>query len=348
MFSKMKHWVTNTFSKYSRLRWFKDVLSVYKYSFFDQNHDSQELVETVLGNDTMYDKMKSTSVWVAYEKNNTDMKKIEIAKTLLFRYPVYFGEYIKDWINVKKANEVFPYLKEIEDMNIEPSTIYTLGSLILSKNKWIGMLHTWGINFESTETYDYQHFVHKQKINFSQYEKRTREMFFTVFRALEKMIERNHNNHNDHYERVYLRIPLLGLGSYLAAISSEKEKEMCRKVFFRVLKEISSRFIKTSKLPLKVFLCHRDSSNVFDSVQSSDSFEISDNLFEISNDPTTLDVIVNAWDSSSFIGNGGSKDPTIDGFVGAGLDGYIECAAYAQNIFFLPELAYQLELVDYN
>jgi len=29
-------------------------------------------------------------------------------------------------------------------------------------------------------------------------------------------------------------------------------------------------------------------------------------------------VLVNAWDSSSFIGNGGSRDPTVDGFFVSG------------------------------
>jgi hypothetical protein len=49
-----------------------------------------------------------------------------------------------------------------------------------------------------------------------------------------------------------------------------------------------------------------------------------------------LTIIVNAWDSHSFIGNGGSRDNSIDGKIVAGINGSIECAAYSQNPFFIP------------
>jgi hypothetical protein len=346
MFSHMKHWVMNTFTYQSRLEWFKNVMSIYNFSFFDKKYRSQQLIDMVLRNDQMYDLMKSTAVWVAYSSDQSEEKKIEIAKTLLFRYPVYFGKYREDWINVDKANTVFPYLPEMKQMNIEPSTIYTLGSLIPSyinnkdpNYKWIGMLHTWGINFESKDTYDYHRYHDENgQIIFSLYETGVKEMLYTVVKALETLVEKTYKISNK-YKRVHLRVPAIGLGAYLEAVSSEKDKETCRSIFKKSLQEIMSSF--KSPLPVDVLLCQREKL-----IQFSDSIKDCDNLFELSDDPTVLDVIVNAWDSYSFVGNGGANDPTIDGFVGSGLNGYIECAAYAQNIFFLPQLAYQLNVVN--
>ena len=51
-------------------------------------------------------------------------------------------------------------------------------------------------------------------------------------------------------------------------------------------------------------------------------------------------VLVNAWDSHSYIGNGGAGDPTIDGFMvaGTGPGRRLRNSSYLQNPFFSTAL----------
>ena len=53
-----------------------------------------------------------------------------------------------------------------------------------------------------------------------------------------------------------------------------------------------------------------------------------------------LQCIINAWDSRSWIGNGGSKDSTIDGMLisGAGAATKLPNTSYLHNPFFTPTL----------
>jgi hypothetical protein len=83
---------------------------------------------------------------------------------------------------------------------------------------------------------------------------------------------------------------------------------------------------------------------IYNLLPSNTVVKYKNDLLKITNtDPDV--IIVNAWDSHSFIGNGGSLDNTIDGMIGAGINRYIECAAYAQNPFFIPQIVWKLEYV---
>ena len=66
------------------------------------------------------------------------------------------------------------------------------------------------------------------------------------------------------------------------------------------------------------------------------------NLMKLPNqDPNIIDVVVNAWDNRSFVGNGGSHDKTIDGFVVANAGGYnndFRNTSYHHNFFFNPSM----------
>ena len=67
-----------------------------------------------------------------------------------------------------------------------------------------------------------------------------------------------------------------------------------------------------------------------------DIYEIPEFFQEIKKDKKLCFALVNAWDSNSFIGNGGSRDNTIDGFTTAGIGPGLKLAnnSFLHNPFF--------------
>ena len=63
-------------------------------------------------------------------------------------------------------------------------------------------------------------------------------------------------------------------------------------------------------------------------------------LFDFKYSSKTLTILVNAWDSISYIGNGGIMDPTIDGFLvaGKGPGNAVPNSSYLHNVFLNPTL----------
>lgn len=61
---------------------------------------------------------------------------------------------------------------------------------------------------------------------------------------------------------------------------------------------------------------------------------------EATNAALEATILVNAWDDVSFVGNGGARDPTIDGFLvaGGGPGAALVNCSYLHNAFFVPEL----------
>ena len=89
----------------------------------------------------------------------------------------------------------------------------------------------------------------------------------------------------------------------------------------------------SKKFPdIRVILC-------FNKQFDSRSFAQETNLFKVNEGVDTS--WVNAWDSNSFIGNGGESDPTIDGkFVAAVGDNKYLNASYLHNsVVFSKEIA---------
>lgn len=55
--------------------------------------------------------------------------------------------------------------------------------------------------------------------------------------------------------------------------------------------------------------------------------------------PNQYFLLVNAWDPMTFIGNGGSRDPSMDGWFGGGYThGNFTCTAWLSNLHMIPSL----------
>ena len=331
--SDIKDWVIISQDPAKRVEWFNNVLSIYSFRFFAFKR-TEELVRQTLFRDDYYNKMKESCVWVAA---STPAYKKQIVESLIHRFPVYMGKkLVEGWVNIPNMLKHFPYLENETDATNQ--IIYTMGSLIPCYEKGsdnirlIGMLHTWGVNFEKDESPDYKKMVHDGVVDHALYRKRVREMFATIFKASSKF------RFTGPYE---IRIPALGLGAYLAGLKNGAEKNKCKTIFMEELLDASTKLNDSNAT---VYFCDLDRNN-YDLLPSSNTTVMyKNNLLTITNtDPDV--IIVNAWDSHSFIGNGGSHDYTIDGMIGAGIQHYIECAAYAQNPFFIPEIVWKLEYV---
>jgi hypothetical protein len=330
--SDIKDWFIIAEDPVKRVEWLKNVLSIYNFGFFAFKR-TEELVRQTLFRDDYYNKMKESCVWVAA---STPSYKKQILESLVYRFPVYMGEKLLDWMTIPNMLKQFPYLHNETDATND--IIYTLGSLIpcyekgSDKIRLIGMLHTWGVNFEKNTSPDYKKMVHDGIVDLLLYRQRVREMFATIFKASHKL------RFTGPYE---LRIPALGLGAYLSGLKNGAEKNKCKNIFMEELLDASTKLNDSN---CKVYFCDLDRNN-YDLLPSSNTTVMyKNNLLTITNtDPDV--IIVNAWDSHSFIGNGGSQDNTIDGMIGAGINRYIECAAYAQNPFFVPQMLLNLDYI---
>jgi hypothetical protein len=317
-----------------RIQWLDKVLSIYNFPFFYSGKKcrTEELVRQTLFRDDYYNKMKESCVWVAA---STPAYKKQIVESLIHRFPVYMGEKLLSWVTIPTMLKHFPYLRN--DTDATNQIIYTLGSLIpcyekeSDKIRLIGMLHTWGINFEKNTSPDYKKMVYNSIVDVDKYRQRVREMFATIFKASRKL------HFSGRYE---LRIPALGLGAYLSGLKNEEEKNKCKNIFMEELLYAST---KMNDVNCTVYFCDL-TPVIYNLLPSNTVVKYKNDLLKITNtDPDV--IIVNAWDSHSFIGNGGSLDNTIDGMIGAGINRYIECAAYAQNPFFIPQIVWKLEYV---
>lgn len=120
-------------------------------------------------------------------------------------------------------------------------------------------------------------------------------------------------------------MPLLGQGQYLSYIP-KSERIKANTIFFEEISKIDIIIV----IPCKKII-------------SKQHYEKYKDLIEIGNIFTPRNGkygIVNAWDSNSFIGNGGSKDPTIDGWfvAGYGSNKNLINSSILHNTLFNPDL----------
>jgi len=233
IFSDIKDWLIISQDPVKRIEWLNKVLSIYNFPFFDGKSRTEELVRQTLFRDDYYNRMKESCVWVAA---STPKNKKQIVESLIHRFPVYMGKKLLSWMNSATMLKHFPYLRNESDATND--IIYTLGSLVPSyekgsdKIRLIGMLHTWGVNFEKDESPDYKKMVHDHKVDVDAYRQRVRDMFATIFKASRKL------RFSGRYE---LRIPALGLGAYLSGLKSEEEKNKCKNIFMEELLSASTK-----------------------------------------------------------------------------------------------------------
>ena len=223
----------------------------------------------------------------------------DICKSFFSRIPVYFGKPMTTLFNDTISNYQQPF-------GIKYAVC---GKAYLMDNSYFYAIHTWGINLESNETDDYKNVVKDEKINKTKYRNVTKKMIECIVKA------------KNHYKLDKVYMPLIGLGAYLTAVSYD-QVHVATTIFFEEI----------SKTDLTVIILNKNSISAELYDKYKDNIEIG-NLFTPRKGKYG---VVNAWDSHSYIGNGGSRDNTIDGWfvAGYGPNKDLKNSSFLHNYYF--------------
>lgn len=314
-------------------------------------------------------------------------------KSLLYRYPVYYGHPVFGMFDMHHFASMFPHnkmsgkhrhlttlIKKI--MNVDSSHRYVWGgpvdvctekmkSIRTGRKQTTFVLHTWGVNLESTQTSDYKQFMREGgHLRRELYASVTLNMLENIAKAVGIVMNRFIGGRKKHDAKVHVVIPQIGTCAFLSAVrdhsdhtfasmflynaithTPEQKKVHSNDIDFsrsvqRTLNNISRLFEKNN---MHVHYCVYDGKlvnhhqNVVSTVSKrvtvhygngNHSFGKNEgDIFYVLrklNSANNL-ILVNAWDPKSFVGNGMSEDPTIDGFIVSGTKN----GSYWRNTSFL-------------
>merc|ERR1719174_2865298 len=326
-------WMEKTNSKdaKARCKFFDEVLSVYKFEFLKGKGNTpngimphEDFVRSEFCNLEHF-KILREQTFVMTSKQY-DRKLVQTS--LAMRYPVYFGipalvdfGLRSNYYHKERVKEVLGYdlLTRITPDGLESVRYVIAGRVRINPGmnktrlKNICVVHAWGCNFEKRTTWDYK-YIHKASPDEAVFRKRYREKTLEMFRMICEAAQ--------NLGCKTIRIPAIGAGQYTNALPN-KRKRLVDIDFLKCLEQVQREYPG-------VQISRRFPFNPSDPAT---------NLFQkIKQDNTCL---VNAWDSRSFIGNGGSEDKTIDGWMVTGVDNGKTSGnntAFLHNVFFMPEL----------
>lgn len=324
----------------------EEVLNIYKFKFYyDEEHfnfvkyiRSQQLRENRMGN------RPSSELPQIYIPSTQTGSTRTILSAIKHRIPVYFGAEREDLFSWEKTTNILKYSKsDIMDRYQDISnTRYAIGGPVKyigdtnrrnlrsnpSDEKTMHMLHIWGVNLESRTTPDY--LMMSQQLsenNFYPYYGRQYELFNTIISASIDMASKNN------YPEVNIQVPFIGAGCYLKALNLD-QKNKCIELIIKAIMNTVCTMPNNSRFHLCVY-----SPDEFDSqhllvlrnfARSCKQFVLKEgnqegnvmNGLDNLTTNTNLGVVVNAWDTLSLIGNGGSRDYSVDGFMVANAGGF--------------------------
>lgn len=212
---------------------------------------------------------------------NDTFTYVDLYNSIHNRVPIYYGCPCEKWYNYPTVNYEQPY-----------GIRYAIcGIAYVLDNKPFVAIHTWGINLEMPTTTDYKNIVHDNKIDQNKYRVET----VKIIECIEKA--------RIYYNLSKVYMPLLGQGQYLSYIP-KSERIKATTIFFEEVCKTNTVVVIPSKHSITKNLYHQYKDNI----ENGNIFTPREGKYGI----------VNAWDSNSFIGNGGSRDPTIDGWFVAG------------------------------
>ena len=239
--------------------------------------------------------------WKVIQHNGSTIISAKIKKSLCFRYPVYYGKPIRSQYYIDNVPKDYTQPFGIK------YAVCGISYIFPSKASFIS-IHTWSPNLESTTTTDYFALMQNGHLNVNKYETHLRRTLYCIVHA-----KRIYN-----LDSVYC--PFIGQGAFLNSLKYV-DKVKAHKCFFKLAKEFKQITFVTN-------------SHMFDTYFSNEDTNIlHDTLFKKRNGKYG---IVNAWDSNSYIGNGLSKDATIDGFyvAGWGANKILKNSSFLHNPFF--------------
>lgn len=299
-------------------------------------------------------------------------------KSLLYRYPVYYGYLLFEKIDIYRFASLYPPSKESEKnghinsvinkvMRVNPFHRYVWGgpvyvrtksgkSIRTKRNQTTYVLHTWGVNLETPLTDDYKQFIDAEKyLRREAYASVTLKMLENIAKSIEIIM--NGIKKTRKKDQVHLVMPQIGAGAFLSALYYRSDYKFASTFLFnavtytpnqksirdnsfilsrsvtRTLNRISRLFEKNN---VHIHYCIYDgktvnhAQNVVSNVSNLVTVHYGNGIHTFGKNEGDIFyvlrklnnskhlILVNAWDSKSFVGNGMSIDPTIDGFIVSG------------------------------
>jgi hypothetical protein len=259
-----------------------------------------------------------------------------------YRWPVYFGKPMHDMFNAKKLLPVLGY--GAHRIEARSTRFAVLGEARSMEGKRFWVNHVWGVNLESGQTTDARKFLDsKGRLRRKAYASEVAVVARLVVDGTMRTLGISRGYKKD----VLIRMPAVGLGAYLSQVSHSGDRAFARQTFFDAIRHVFDQlpdwvqercwieYALYGGLPSGV---HVDTAGGHVKVVTHGP---GNNLFYVpSSAQGKLLVLVNAWDSLSFIGNGGSQDNTVDGMMvaGTGPGAALRNDSFLHNPFFNPGL----------
>jgi hypothetical protein len=283
-----------------------------------------------------------------------------IARTIAFtRVPVYFGGIATDFFDADAAEDLvkevrpctFGVHRETEPIVVgsrvhvfkapSPHTRAAVASiseeaLMGHLNGTIGLVHAYGVNFETKETADYAKYVDAAtgEVDFPAVYQRILQTFNLAFAAATDETVGGG-------EHAHLRMPAIGLGAFAEAIGGRYMDHLVMayaRGLVRALEEYPSLTVEVVvREPHKATFLIRCLSSLAETTRVRLGIRTSDDDGDIANifsangavfpsDPTKPVllggkplVLLNPADMCAWFGNGGRRDRTVDGMCISGL-----------------------------
>lgn len=312
---------------------FDHVLDLYNYDFYDDK-EHEEFVRNVYNSSDQKNLSANTRIFIPKTQKGSTK---DIINSLTYKVPVYYGYVKQDAFSWDKISNLLGYSSD--DLVTNKQTVSNTRYLISGpvkimpskpalKIKEIIVSHIWGVNLESTHTADYYTLRQNENSwNFKKYYNRQIELFKLIINSSLYQMEIQKRNGVD------IQMPLIGCGCFLKSLSV-KDKECCLKNIVQALYTVVNEMPECINLRLCVFNPSEFPDWFISSLENLSSMISNFNLCQNSDkgnvmnyvpDPEITNrtsIVINAWDPISFIGNGGSKDISVDGMIVANAGKY--------------------------
>lgn len=330
---------------------FTESMKMYNFDFYGDK-DHYEFVKHIY----KYYHNRLSSRTRVYVPDTQSASDDEIIDSLKYRYPVYYGKPIVDKYNWDHIINLLGY--NVTNIQKDPDIVYRrryaisgpvkiMKSSLDSEYVEVVITHVCGVNLENSNTADYNVLVKsKPGVNFDEYFARMKELFKLIVSSSDHTMRSEHRNGAD------IQMPLIGAGCFLRALSTT-DRNKCVIIIVRALFETINEMPKYISLKLCIYNPNEFESWLIPSlkakVKNHDNFTIGVGSFHgnvlqnIQNPMKTgrSSIIINAADQSSFIGNGGTSDNSVDGMIVANAGGYnnsFRNSSYLHNTWFNPHL----------
>lgn len=357
----IKHWL-HAANKHNVLHRLTEVLSIYNFAFLKR---ALPFVTASVSDGTI---PKRPPVVIVAKKVVDHFTPPVVTAHLVLRHPIHINgpQYVD--INTTTMQKVLGYGPKDADTFpvVDPGLRYGILGEALVRHpedasaphppfKTFFVCHTWGVNLESKSTTDGQAVFEDGSFSIAIYSKLLQDVMDIVEASA------RHIQHTTS-KRVIVRTTRLGMGAWAHAIPAEYKKQVV-KMYDTMLLTIQRRnqpwlTIHIVDYPNRRVLGASGSSGFVNVVNNNhDPFwgppktDVDRKLHSQIEQPGTAVMLCNAWDDRSYIGNGGSADNTLDGWMVAGSgmtpnEWFGPMGSNAINTSFLHNPVFEPEMVN--